>query len=276
MLPTAMSGLGHDRDRRNIFAAGRRCPAPDSVARARAQPAPSWRSASSGPATTAFGVHDKPGVLGQLMTSSAPTTSEFARSCKTPGHRDEPVWVVVVTHEARERDVRAAIAEIDHLDVVRQPARLIRSPARSRGMTARRRWPVRTLATVCCPRGPRDLRRHHQMASSTTPTTCATFEGARADYWRGPGPELPDLVAWGVALPVVEAHFTIEPRATRTLRHRRLGQRGARRVACGSPTASSAASCSRRQHPHGRDRPDGRPRALPLSCATRFRRPAAG
>jgi homoserine dehydrogenase len=38
----------------------------------------------------------------------------------------EPVWVVVLTHEARERDVRAALAEIDGLDVVRQPARLIR------------------------------------------------------------------------------------------------------------------------------------------------------
>jgi hypothetical protein len=33
---------------------------------------------------------------------------------------------VVVTHEARERDVRAALAEIDTLQVVRQPARLIR------------------------------------------------------------------------------------------------------------------------------------------------------
>jgi homoserine dehydrogenase len=38
----------------------------------------------------------------------------------------EPVWVVVLTHEARERDVRAALAEIDALDVVSQPARLIR------------------------------------------------------------------------------------------------------------------------------------------------------
>jgi homoserine dehydrogenase len=39
---------------------------------------------------------------------------------------EEPVWVVVVTHEARESDVRAALTEIDTLDVVRQPARLIR------------------------------------------------------------------------------------------------------------------------------------------------------
>ncbi len=32
------------------------------------------------------------------------------------------------------------------------------------------------------------------------------FEGARAAYWRGLGKSYKDLEAWGVALPVVEAH----------------------------------------------------------------------
>lgn len=32
------------------------------------------------------------------------------------------------------------------------------------------------------------------------------FESARAAYWRGLGKSYQDLVAWGVALPVVEAH----------------------------------------------------------------------
>jgi acyl-CoA thioester hydrolase len=32
------------------------------------------------------------------------------------------------------------------------------------------------------------------------------FESARAAYWRGLGRSYADLVAWGVALPVVEAH----------------------------------------------------------------------
>jgi acyl-CoA thioester hydrolase len=32
------------------------------------------------------------------------------------------------------------------------------------------------------------------------------FESARADYWRSLGKSYRDLVAWGVALPVVEAH----------------------------------------------------------------------
>jgi len=42
------------------------------------------------------------------------------------GTRGEPVWVVVLTHEALEHDMRAALAEIDALEVVRRPARLIR------------------------------------------------------------------------------------------------------------------------------------------------------
>ncbi len=32
------------------------------------------------------------------------------------------------------------------------------------------------------------------------------FESARADYWRSLGKSYKDLVEWGVALPVVEAH----------------------------------------------------------------------
>ena len=39
---------------------------------------------------------------------------------------DEPVWVVVLTHEAREGGVREALAEIDRLPVVRAGVRLIR------------------------------------------------------------------------------------------------------------------------------------------------------
>ena len=38
----------------------------------------------------------------------------------------EPVWVVVLTHEAREGDVRAALADIDKLPALRERARVIR------------------------------------------------------------------------------------------------------------------------------------------------------
>jgi len=74
-----------------------------------------------------FGVHDKPGVLGQLMTilgAHQISIAQVVQDGRAAG--PEPVWVVVVTHEAREADVRAALAEIDTLEVVRQPARLIR------------------------------------------------------------------------------------------------------------------------------------------------------
>ena len=36
------------------------------------------------------------------------------------------MWVVVLTHRAREGDMRAALAEIDGLPIVRERARVIR------------------------------------------------------------------------------------------------------------------------------------------------------
>ncbi len=75
-----------------------------------------------------FGVADQPGVLGQLMTilgahgvSIAQVVQDGAR-----GETAGPVWVVVLTHVAREGDVRAALADIDQLPMVREPARVIR------------------------------------------------------------------------------------------------------------------------------------------------------
>lgn len=75
-----------------------------------------------------FGVADQPGVLGQLMTilgshgvSIAQVVQDGAR-----GETAGPVWVVVVTHVAREGNVRAALADIDQLPIVREPARVIR------------------------------------------------------------------------------------------------------------------------------------------------------
>jgi homoserine dehydrogenase len=74
------------------------------------------------------GVVDRPGVLGQLMTilgrhqvSIAQVVQDDARASA-----DAPTRVVILTHEAREGDVRAALAEVDALDVVLERARLIR------------------------------------------------------------------------------------------------------------------------------------------------------
>ncbi|HEU4731579.1 MAG TPA: homoserine dehydrogenase [Kofleriaceae bacterium] len=74
-----------------------------------------------------FGVHDKPGVLGQLMTvlgAHRISVAQLAQDGRAAAA--EPVWVVALTHEAVERDIRAALAEIDRLEVVHQPTRLIR------------------------------------------------------------------------------------------------------------------------------------------------------
>ena len=79
-----------------------------------------------------FGVADQPGVLGQLMTilgahgvSIAQVVQDGARgSILAPAAG--PVWVVVLTHLAREGNVRAALADIDQLPIVREPARVIR------------------------------------------------------------------------------------------------------------------------------------------------------
>ena len=71
-----------------------------------------------------FGVHDQPGVLGQLMTILGAHHVSIAQVVQDA--IASPVSVVVVTHEAREGDVRDALAEIDALPVVREPARVIR------------------------------------------------------------------------------------------------------------------------------------------------------
>jgi homoserine dehydrogenase len=72
-----------------------------------------------------FGVSDKPGVLGQLMTILGAHGVSIAQVVQD-AVGEGPVWVVVLTHEAREGAVRTALDEIDALAVVQQPARVIR------------------------------------------------------------------------------------------------------------------------------------------------------
>ncbi|HET9622622.1 MAG TPA: homoserine dehydrogenase [Kofleriaceae bacterium] len=73
-----------------------------------------------------FGVVDQPGVLGQLMTILGAHRVSIARLAQEGRGDAARVAVVVLTHEALERDVRAALTEIDALDVVCEPTRLIR------------------------------------------------------------------------------------------------------------------------------------------------------
>lgn len=132
MLPTAMSVVSDCIDiGRNILArasgAGRTALAPQRAAKPLLPPG-DVRSKYY----LRFRVVDTPGVLGRLMTilgshgvsiAQVVQDSESARSDET---RADSVWVIVLTHQAREGDLRTALAEIDALPVVRQPARVIR------------------------------------------------------------------------------------------------------------------------------------------------------
>jgi homoserine dehydrogenase len=62
-------------------------------------------------------------ILGAHQVSIAQVIQDVPRESAAPG---TPTRVFVITHEAREGDVRAALAQIDALPVVLEPARLLR------------------------------------------------------------------------------------------------------------------------------------------------------
>ena len=123
MLPTAMSVVSDCIDiGRNIFAraAGAKRPAGPVLEPRPMLPLAEVRSKYY----LRFGVVDAPGVLGRLMTILGAHSVSIAQVVQDA--EAKPVSVVVVTHEAREGDVRDALTEIDALPVVREAARVIR------------------------------------------------------------------------------------------------------------------------------------------------------
>ncbi len=126
MLPTAMSVVSDVIEiARNMFArAAGFLARPLPTAQRALVPLADLRSAYY----LRFGVQDQPGVLGQLMTILGAHRISIAQVVQDAGATadDQPVSVVVLTHEAREGDVRAALAEIDRLSIVRSPTRVIR------------------------------------------------------------------------------------------------------------------------------------------------------
>jgi homoserine dehydrogenase len=82
-----------------------------------------------------FSAVDRPGVLsmiaGILGKHEISISSVIQKGRQTKG----PVPVVMMTHEARERDVRLALAEIDRLKVVTAPTLLIRVENRDSAAT---------------------------------------------------------------------------------------------------------------------------------------------
>ncbi len=73
-----------------------------------------------------FNVVDRPGVLAQLAGILGEHGISIAQVVQEGASPEQPVQVVVLTHEAQERSVRAALATIDELPVVPSPTRLIR------------------------------------------------------------------------------------------------------------------------------------------------------
>jgi homoserine dehydrogenase len=73
-----------------------------------------------------FSVQDKSGVLGKLATSLGRHQVSIEQMIQEGHQSTVPVAVVVLTHPAREGDVRSALAEIDAQDVVAQPTRALR------------------------------------------------------------------------------------------------------------------------------------------------------
>jgi homoserine dehydrogenase len=73
-----------------------------------------------------FSVMDKPGVLAQIAGILGHHQISIASMMQPERQENEAVPIVLMTHEAREAWVRAALAEIDRLEMVREKSRFIR------------------------------------------------------------------------------------------------------------------------------------------------------
>jgi homoserine dehydrogenase len=133
MLPTAMSVVSDIIEiGRNMFAraaGGARPMRPRPAVERRMLPLADIRSKYY----LRFAVADQPGVLGQIMTILGSQHVSIEQVVQDTWTKRAPTasttTVVVLTHEAREGDLRAALEDINRLDVVRVPARVIRIAA---------------------------------------------------------------------------------------------------------------------------------------------------
>jgi homoserine dehydrogenase len=125
-LPTAVSVVSDIVDvGRNMFtkAQGRVSSSAFSAGkRARVQPMAEYR----GCYYLRFAVVDQRGVLGKLATALGARDVSIAQMVQEGHGKDAPVAVVLLTHPAREGDLRAALAEIERLAFVVEPTRALR------------------------------------------------------------------------------------------------------------------------------------------------------
>jgi homoserine dehydrogenase len=73
-----------------------------------------------------FATVDQPGVLAQIAGSLGKYDISIASMIQPERQVGGAVPIVIMTHEAREADIRRALAEIDNLAVVREKSRFIR------------------------------------------------------------------------------------------------------------------------------------------------------
>ena len=69
---------------------------------------------------------DRPGVLSRVAGVLGENNISIAQVIQKDRAKGEAVPVVMMSHEARERDMRVALAAIDRLRVVSMPTTMIR------------------------------------------------------------------------------------------------------------------------------------------------------
>ncbi|RII27143.1 MAG: homoserine dehydrogenase [Geobacter sp.] len=73
-----------------------------------------------------FSTLDKPGVLAKISGALGQHGISIESMIQKGRSAGETVPIVIMTHEAQEKDVRASLAEIDELDFIREKSNLIR------------------------------------------------------------------------------------------------------------------------------------------------------
>jgi homoserine dehydrogenase len=73
-----------------------------------------------------FSVVDKPGVIARIAGELGKNGISIESMIQTARSVRESVPIVIMTHEAREMDVRHALAEIDNFDIISEKSNLIR------------------------------------------------------------------------------------------------------------------------------------------------------
>lgn len=73
-----------------------------------------------------FNTIDKPGVLAELARVLGKNNISISSMKQAESREGQPVEVIIFTHEAKEKDLRSSIEEIDKMDITREPSVVIR------------------------------------------------------------------------------------------------------------------------------------------------------